>query len=153
MTGFSAASALPAPASRTRKIARSAARIARGLETELHLGTLAPRRDWGYAPDTVDGMRAILSASRPDDYVLATGETHSVGDFCELAFREVGLDHSEHVVLDPEYTRPVDITETRGDATKAARELGWTARTRFPELVRIMVRAELEAIETAAPHA
>ena len=128
----------------TRKVARGVARIARGLEKELHLGTLEPRRDWGWAPDYVEGMRAILGAARPDDYVLATGETHSVGELCELAFRCAGLDYRDHVVLDPEYTRPVDISETRGDPRKAERELGWTARTRFPELVRRMVEAELE---------
>lgn len=131
----------------TRKIARGAARIAKGLEKELHLGTLTPRRDWGWAPDYVEGMRAVLGASSPDDYVLATGVTHSVGDFCELAFRSVGLDHRDHVVLDAEYVRPVDITETRGDAGKAARELGWRSATTFEELVRRMVEAELAALE------
>ena len=131
----------------TRKIVRGAARIAKGLEKELHLGTLTPRRDWGWAPDYVEGMRTVLGAPAPDDYVLATGKTHSVGDFCELAFRAVGLDYRAHVVLDPEYARPVDITETRGDAGKAARELGWTSRTTFEELVGRMVEAELAAIE------
>ncbi len=131
----------------TRKIARGAARISRGLERELHLGTLTPRRDWGWAPDTVEGMRAVLGAPAPDDYVLATGETHSVGDFCELAFRTVGLDFRSHVVLDAEYARPVDISETRGDAGKAARELGWRPQTTFEELVRRMVEAELAALE------
>ncbi|MBP7677261.1 MAG: GDP-mannose 4,6-dehydratase [Thermoanaerobaculia bacterium] len=130
----------------SRKIARAVARISRGHETELHLGTLAPRRDWGYAPDYVDGMRAILGAASPDDYVLATGESHSVGELCELAFREAGLDWRDHVVLDPDYVRPVEITETRGDPRKAERELGWRANTRFPELVRIMVRAEIEEV-------
>jgi GDPmannose 4,6-dehydratase len=136
----------------TRKIARGAARIARGLGKELHLGTLDPRRDWGYAPDYVEGMRAILGAGRPEDFVLATGETHSVGEFCELAFREVGLDFRGHVVLDPEYARPVDISETRGDPRKAERELGWRAKTRFPELVRAMVRAELQEIDSGTAH-
>jgi GDPmannose 4,6-dehydratase len=131
----------------TRKIAHGAARIAKGLDRELHLGTLTPRRDWGWAPDYVEGMQAILGAASPDDYVLATGETHSVGDFCELAFGALGLDYRDHVVLDPEYTRPVDITETRGDAGKAARELGWKPRTSFPELVRRMVEAERAALE------
>jgi GDPmannose 4,6-dehydratase len=131
----------------TRKIARGVARIAKGRETQLHLGTLEPRRDWGWAPDYVEGMRAIVGAERADDYVLATGETHSVGEFCELAFRVAGLDHRDHVVLDPEYARLVDIAETRGDPRKAERELGWTARTRFPELVKRMVEAELEGGE------
>ena len=131
----------------TRKIARGAARIAKGLEKELHLGALTPRRDWGWAPDYVEGMRAILGAPAPDDYVLATGVTHSVGDFCELAFRAVGLDYRAHVVLDTEYVRPVDITETRGDAEKVARALGWKSRTTFEELVRRMVAAELAALE------
>ena len=131
----------------TRKIARGVARIAKGRETQLHLGTLEPRRDWGWAPDYVEGMRAMVGAEKPDDYVLATGETHSVGEFCELAFRVAGLDYRDHVVLDPEYARPVDIAETRGDPRKAERELGWTARTRFPELVKRMVEAELEGGE------
>lgn len=131
----------------TRKIARGAARIARGLDRELRLGTLTPRRDWGWAPDYVQGMRAILGAKRPDDYVLATGETHSVGDFCEIAFRAVGLDFREHVLLDAEYVRPLDISETRGDARKAERELGWKPRTSFEELVRRMVAAETSSAE------
>lgn len=131
----------------TRKIARGAARVARGLERTLRLGTLEPRRDWGYAVDTVAGIRAITEGPRPDDYVLATGVTRSVGDFCEAAFRAVGLDYREFVVLDPEYQRPIDISETRGDASKAARELGWRAKTSFEELVRLMVDAELAALD------
>jgi len=131
----------------TRKIARGAARIAKGLENELHLGTMTPRRDWGWAPDYVEGMQAILGASAPDDYVLATGETRSVGDFCEEAFGALGLDYREHVVIDPQYARPVDITETRGDAGKAARELGWRPRTPFPDLVHRMVEAERADLE------
>lgn len=131
----------------TRKIARAAARISRGLEKNLHLGTLSPRRDWGYAKDTVDGMRRILAADKPDDYVLATGKSHSVGEFCAAAFGEVGLDFRDYVVLDPEYARPIDISETRGDAGKAARELGWRPRVSFPDLVRLMVHAELDALD------
>ena len=131
----------------TRKIARGAARIARGLDKTLHLGTLTPRRDWGFARDTVEGIRRITEADRPDDYVLATGVTHSVADFCEHAFRAVGLDYEDAVVLDPEYARPVDITETRGDPSKAARELGWRPATSFAELVRIMVEAEVAELD------
>jgi GDPmannose 4,6-dehydratase len=137
----------------TRKIARGAARIAHGADKQLHLGNLTARRDWGYAPDTVEGMRAILAADRPDDYVLATGETHSVAEFCELAFAAAGLDWRRFVVSDAEYVRPVDITETRGDPTKAARHLGWRSRTPFPELVRIMVEAELALLEGSPAHA
>ncbi len=131
----------------TRKIARGAARISRGLQRELHLGTLSPRRDWSYAPDIVAGMRTILGAAEPSDYVLASGESHSVEEFCARAFSCVGLDFRDHVVLDPEYARPVDITETRGDAGKAARELGWRPKVRFEELVRLMVDAELAELD------
>ncbi|MEO8056138.1 MAG: GDP-mannose 4,6-dehydratase [Acidobacteriota bacterium] len=131
----------------TRKIASAAARIARGKQKELHLGTLAPKRDWSYAPDVVDGMRRIVSAAKADDFVLASGVTHSVGDFCKAAFAVVGLDHTKYVELDPKYVRPIDITETRGDASKARRELGWEPKTGFEELVRIMVNAEVAALD------
>ncbi|HQR68585.1 MAG TPA: GDP-mannose 4,6-dehydratase, partial [Thermoanaerobaculia bacterium] len=134
----------------TRKIARAPPRTARGREKELHLGTLEPRRDWSYAVDTVEGIRRIVSADRGDDYVLASGVTHSVRDFCEAAFSRVGLDYRKHVVLDPHFRRPLDITETRGDASKARRELGWAPKTSFEELVRIMVDAELAALDRPA---
>jgi GDPmannose 4,6-dehydratase len=137
----------------TRKICRAAARIARGLETEVRLGSLEPRRDWGYALDTVRGIRAIASAPEPGDYVLATGVAHSVRDFCEKAFGVCGLDYRSHVAIDPTYARPVDIAETRGDAGKAARELGWRPETTFDELVEIMVRAELDAIDRGEENA
>jgi len=131
----------------TRKIARAAARIARGKQTELHLGTLAPKRDWSYAPDVVDGIRRIAAAPKPDDFILASGATHSVGDFCRAAFAVVGLDPDKHVRLDPRYVRPIDITETRGDASKARRELGWAPKTGFDALVRLMVDAEIAALD------
>jgi len=133
----------------TRKVARAAARIARGLDRELHLGTLDPKRDWSYAVDTVAGIRKIVEADRGDDYGLASGVTHSVRDFCEAAFSRVGLDYRKHVVLDPGFRRPLDISETRGDASKARRELGWAPKTSFPELVKLMVDAELAAIDGA----
>jgi len=131
----------------TRKIAGAAARIARGLQKELHLGTLEPRRDWSYAVDVVDGIRRIVGADAGDDFVLASGVSHSVRDFCEAAFARAGLDWRNHVVLDPSFVRPLDITETRGDASKARARLGWAPRTSFGELVRIMVDAELAAVD------
>jgi GDPmannose 4,6-dehydratase len=131
----------------TRKIARAAARIARGKQKELHLGTLEPKRDWSYAPDIVDGIRRIVAAPKPDDFVLASGVSHSVGDFCKAAFAVVGLDFAKHVVLDSEYVRPIDISETCGDASKARRELGWASKTGFEELVEIMVNAELADLD------
>ena len=137
----------------TRKVAGAAARIACGLQKELHLGTLDPKRDWSYALDTVAGMRKIVEANRGDDYVLASGVTHSVREFCEAAFRHVGLDYTKYVVLDPNFKRPVDISETRGDPSKAKRELGWAPTTGFDELVRIMVDAELAAIDGRGEHA
>jgi GDPmannose 4,6-dehydratase len=131
----------------TRKIARGAARIARGQQKELHLGTLEPKRDWSFAPDIVDGIRRIVAAPKPDDFVLSSGVSHSVGDFCRAAFDVVGLDFAKHVVLDSEYVRLIDISQTRGDASKARRELGWEAKTGFEELVRIMVNAELADLD------
>ena len=137
----------------TRKIAGAAARIARRLQKELHLGTLEPRRDWSYAVDMVDGMRRIVAADRGDDYVLASGISHSVRNFCEAAFSRVGLDYQKHVVLDPSFIRPLDISETRGDASKARRQLGWAPKTGFTELVGIMVDAELQALDKPAESA
>ena len=92
-------------------------------------------------------MRRIVAAPKPDDFVLASGVTHSVGDFCKAAFAVVGLDHTKYVVLDPKYVRPIDITETRGDASKARRELGWAPKTGFEALVKIMVDAEIAALD------
>ena len=129
----------------TRKIARAAVRISRGLERTIPLGTLSARRDWGYAVDTVSGIRAITEADQPDDFVIATGVSHSVEDFCRRAFEHVGLDYREFVVEDPRFIRPTDISETRGDASKARDRLGWVPATGFEQLVALMVDAELEA--------
>ncbi len=137
----------------TRKIAGAAARIARKLQKELHLGTLDPRRDWSYAGDMVDGIRRIVAADRGDDYILASGVSHSVQNFCEAAFSRVGLDYRKHVVLDPAFVRPLDITETRGDSSKARRQLGWEPKTGFTDLVRMMVDAELSALDRPAESA
>ncbi|MDT8304750.1 MAG: GDP-mannose 4,6-dehydratase [Anaerolineae bacterium] len=131
----------------TRKIARGAARISRGLEDELRLGNLDAQRDWGYTPDYVRGMWLMLQQEQPDDYVLATGKTHSVQQFAAAAFAEVGLDWQEYVVQDPRLMRPAEVDLLVGEAGKAERELGWRAETSFTELVRLMVAAELAALE------
>ncbi|NLF63661.1 MAG: GDP-mannose 4,6-dehydratase [Chloroflexi bacterium] len=131
----------------TKKIARAAARICRGLESELRLGSLEARRDWGYAPDYVRGMWLMLQQEQPADYVLATGETHSVEEFAAAAFAKVGLDWRDYVVQDPRLVRPAEVDLLVGDASKARRELGWQAETSFDELVRLMVAAELDALD------
>ncbi|MFI5181859.1 MAG: GDP-mannose 4,6-dehydratase [Thermoanaerobaculia bacterium] len=137
----------------SRKIAGAAARIARGQQKELHLGTLEPRRDWSYTVDVVDGIRRIVHANDGGDYVLASGVSHSVRDFCKAAFSHAGLDWQRHVVLDPTFVRPIDISETRGNSSKARRELGWAPKTTFEELVRLMVDAELAAVDKATENA
>jgi len=130
----------------TRKIARAAAEIAAGRASQLVLGNLEARRDWGFAGDYVQAMYLIVQADTSDDYVIATGESHSVREFCEQAFSHVGLDYRDYVRQDPGLFRPVDITETRGDASKARERLGWTPTVAFPELVRMMVDAEVERV-------
>jgi GDPmannose 4,6-dehydratase len=136
----------------TRKICRGVARIALGLEERLVLGNLDARRDWGYAPEYVEAMWLMLQQDRPDDYVVATGVTHSVRDWAEEAFRVIGVeDWARHVDRDPDLLRPTDITELRGDASRAAVALGWAPRTGFRDLVRIMVEAEMDR-ERAAFH-
>ena len=130
----------------TRKIARAAARIKNGLQAELHLGNMESQRDWGYAPDYVRGMWQMLQQSQPDDFVLATGRTHTVRRFVELAFEMVDLDYQKHVVADPAFMRPADVDILVGDSRKAKATLGWETQTSFEELVRIMVEAEINAI-------
>jgi GDPmannose 4,6-dehydratase len=131
----------------TRKISRAVARIKCGLENALFLGNLDARRDWGYAPEYVEGMWLMLQQDNPDDYVLATNETHSVRDFAELAFAYAGLDWKEYVRHDQRYERPAEVDLLIGDAAKAKKHLGWEPKIRFPELVRIMVDADLLLIE------
>jgi GDPmannose 4,6-dehydratase len=128
----------------TRKIARAAARIKLGLESNLPLGNLESQRDWGFAPDYVHGMWLMLQQAEPEDYVLATGRTHTVGRFAELAFKTVGLDYLDYVVQDPRFMRPADVDLLVGDPGKALRQLGWQTTTTFEELVDIMVKAELK---------
>jgi GDPmannose 4,6-dehydratase len=131
----------------TRKIARAAARISRGLEDELRLGNLEARRDWGYTPDYVRAMWLMLQQDEPDDYVLATGETHSVQEFAAAAFAEVDLDWTEYVVQDPRLIRPAEVDLLVGNARKARDQLGWETETSFAELVRLMVAAELAQLD------
>ena len=132
----------------TRKIARAAARIAAGLETSVSLGNLDARRDWGFAGDYVRAMYLMTQAEQADDYVVSTGVSHSVRDFCRLAFERVGLDYQGHVQVDERFLRPVDITETRGDSSKARRELGWEPTVSFENLVAMMVDAEIARLDT-----
>jgi GDPmannose 4,6-dehydratase len=130
----------------TRKIAHTAARIRLGLARELRLGNLDARRDWGFAGDYVRAMWLMLQADQPEDYVIATGRTHSVEDCCRLAFEHVGLDWRAHVVQDPALLRPAEVEFLLGDASKARRELRWEPEVDFPGLVRMMVDADLERL-------
>jgi GDPmannose 4,6-dehydratase len=131
----------------TRKITRAAARIKLGLERKLYLGNLAARRDWGYAPDYVRAMWLMLQQDAPGDYVIGTGEAHSVQEFCEAAFACAGLDWRGHVEVDPRYFRPAEVDHLLADPSKARQVLGWEPEVRFHELVRIMVDADLAALE------
>jgi len=130
----------------TRKITRAVARIKAGLQDKLYLGNLDARRDWGYAPEYVEAMWRMLQHDSPDDFVIATGETHSVREFCEEAFGHVGLDWKQYVAYDPRYERPAEVDLLVGDASKAKRILGWEPRVRFKELVRLMVDADIAAL-------
>jgi GDPmannose 4,6-dehydratase len=131
----------------TRKIVRAAARIAAGLESQVTLGNLEARRDWGFAGDYVRAMFLMVQADEPGDYVIATGESHSVREFCDLAFGRLGLDYEKYVRVDERFLRPVDITETRGDATKAREVLGWEPTVDLTQLVAMMVDAEVARID------
>ncbi|MGA3170284.1 MAG: GDP-mannose 4,6-dehydratase [Chthoniobacteraceae bacterium] len=131
----------------TRKITRAVARIKRGLQKDIYLGNLDARRDWGYAKEYVEGMWRILQQDAPDDYVLATNETHTVREFCEEAFAHVGLDWKEFVKHDPRYERPAEVDLLIGDPAKASRQLGWEPKTKFHALVRLMVDADLRIVD------
>ena len=129
----------------TRKITRAAARIKLGLQQKLYLGNLDAKRDWGHARDYVDAMWRMLQAEQPDDYVVATGEAHSVREFVEAAFGYLGLDWQQHVEVDPRYLRPTEVNHLLGNPQKAMRLLSWKPRVTFAELVRVMVDHDLEA--------
>jgi GDPmannose 4,6-dehydratase len=131
----------------TRKITRAVARIEAGLQDKLYLGNLESRRDWGYAPEYVEAMWMMLQHHEPDDFVIATGESHTVREFAELAFARVGLDPDRYVEVDPRYYRPAEVDHLRGDPSKARRVLGWRPRTTFRELVELMVDADIALLD------
>jgi GDPmannose 4,6-dehydratase len=133
----------------TRKITSTVAQIKKGLTNELRLGNLDAKRDWGHAKDYVHAMYLMLQRDEPDDYVVATGETHTVREFCELAFSEVGLDYREYVRTDERFLRPAEVDLLVGDASKARRELGWESQYTFPQLVREMVQSDLQTSQSA----
>jgi GDPmannose 4,6-dehydratase len=127
----------------TRKVTRGIAAILAGQEEHLYMGNLEARRDWGYAPEYVEAMWRMLQQDSPDDYVVATGEMHSVQELIEAAFGLVGLDWQQHVRIDERYFRPTEVDELCGDASKAKRVLGWQPTVTFEGLVRIMLEADL----------
>ena len=131
----------------TRKITHTVAQIKLGRVDELRLGNLDAKRDWGFAADYVDAMWRMLQRDTPQDYVICTGETHSVREFCEVAFSHVGLDWNDHVVVDETFMRPAEVDLLVGDSTKAEEELGWSPKTPFPDLVHLMVDADLDFLE------
>ena len=131
----------------TRKITDAVARIHLGLQQELRLGNLDSQRDWGWAPDYVRAMWLMLQQPEPDDYVIATGETHSVREFCQIAFAHVGLDWEGHVVLDDRFVRPAEVDLLIGDPSKAREKLGWSPTVSFPEMVRRMVDNDVRLLK------
>ncbi|MFA6560963.1 MAG: GDP-mannose 4,6-dehydratase [Verrucomicrobiia bacterium] len=130
----------------TRKITRAVAYIKSGLQKKLYLGNLDAKRDWGYAKEYVEAMWLMLQQERPDDYVIATGETHSIREFCEEAFGHAGLDWQQYVEFDKRYLRPAEVDILVGDGSKAKRILGWEPRTKFKELARLMVDADIKML-------
>lgn len=128
----------------TRKITRAATRIKLGLQDKLYLGNLEAKRDWGYAGDYVEAMWIILQQDMPDDYVIATGETHSVREFAQNVFQKLDLDYEKYVSIDPRYFRPTEVDALLGDAAKARRQLGWHPRVNFEELIDMMIAADME---------
>jgi GDPmannose 4,6-dehydratase len=130
----------------TRKISHAVARIRHGLQKQLALGNLDARRDWGFAGDYVEAMWLMLQQEQPGDFVISTGETHSVREFCEIAFAHADLDWKQHVVTDPRHLRPAEVDLLQGDAGKAQRVLGWKPKVDFPSLVRMMTDADLALV-------
>jgi GDPmannose 4,6-dehydratase len=130
----------------TRKITRAVAHIQAGLQSKLYLGNLDAKRDWGYAREYVEAMWLMLQQDQPDDYVVATGETHSIREFLDLAFGHAGLDWNKYVEIDPRYYRPAEVEMLIGDASKAKRKLGWEPKVKFAELVKLMVDADIKLL-------
>jgi len=135
----------------TRKITHGVAKIKLGQAKDLHLGNLDAKRDWGFAGDYVRAMWLMLQQPEPDDYVVSTGETHSVREFCEIAFDHVSLDWQKHVVQDPAFMRPAEVDHLIGNPAKAGAKLGWEPSVSFPQLVKMMVDADLEILKNAEP--
>ena len=133
----------------TRKITRAAARIKHGLEDKLFLGNLEAKRDWGFAGDYVEAMWLMLQQEKPDDYVIATGESHSVREVLDVAFGALGLDWKPYVQIDPRYFRPTEVDHLRGDASRARRKLGWEPKVKFAELITMMVKADEEDVRSS----
>jgi GDPmannose 4,6-dehydratase len=131
----------------TRKITRAVAHILAGLQDKLYLGNLDAKRDWGYAKEYVEAMWLMLQQEKPDDYVIATGETHSVKEFLEVAFSLAGLKWEDYVVHDPRYLRPTEVDLLVGDATKARKQLGWKPKTTFRDLAKLMVEADIALLK------
>jgi GDPmannose 4,6-dehydratase len=131
----------------TRKVTNGAARIAAGLDTELRLGNLESKRDWGYAADYVRAMPLMLQRDEPDDFVIASGETHSVRELCEVAFSQLGLNYEDHIVVDAAFIRPAEVDLLVGDASKADRLLGWRCEVDFYALIEMMVAADVKALQ------
>src|SRR3954469_16305400 len=127
----------------TRKITRAVARIKAGVQKKLYLGNLDAKRDWGYAPEYVEAMWMMLQQDNPDDYVIATGETHSIREFLEISFSHAGLDWEKYVEIDPKYYRPAEVDLLIGDPAKAKKQLNWAAKTTFAELARLMTDADI----------
>ena len=135
----------------TRKVTHGAASIKLGLADKLALGNLDAERDWGYAKDYVEAMWLMLQQDEPQDFVIATGETHSVRELVDVAFAHVGLDPEDHIEIDPRFLRPAEVEHLIGDASKAREQLGWEPRTSFEELVKLMVDADLELLASGVP--
>jgi GDPmannose 4,6-dehydratase len=131
----------------TRKITRAATQIKLGLKDTLFLGNMEAKRDWGFAADFVEAMWLMMQQDEPDDYVIATGETHSVREFVEIVFGKLGLDYKKHVSIDPKYFRPTEVDILLGDATKAKKKLGWEPKVSFEQLIDMMIEADMEMAE------